>query len=141
MDETGVVKAVRGHIAIVEVQKTNACHECPQSGECSTNDNVVELEALNEAQAKAGQRVLIVMRRFTYMKGTFLVYGFPALALILGAVFGKYFLSQFFNGVSSELISAITGLGAFAVLFFIASLISRKMEKTTENKPVVTKIL
>ncbi|QWR76770.1 SoxR reducing system RseC family protein [Candidatus Magnetomonas plexicatena] len=141
MDETGVVKAVRGHIAIVEVQKTGTCQNCPQNDTCTDGEHVVEWEALNEAQARVGQRVVVVMRRYTYMKGTALVYGFPALALIAGAVLGKYFLAQYFRGTSPELISAISGLGAFAMLFAIASLISRKLERTTENKPVVTQIL
>ncbi len=128
-------------MAVVEVQKTSACQHCPQSGDCNAGENVVELEALNVAQAAEGQRVVVVMRQFTYIKGTVLVYGLPALALIAGAVSGKYYFARFFTGVSPELISAIGGLGAFVIFFMLAGLISKKMERTTENKPVVTQIL
>ncbi|HEC97515.1 MAG TPA: hypothetical protein ENI58_05070 [Nitrospirae bacterium] len=140
MEEVGIVKSIEGVIAKVLVERQSACDKCNE-GTCHVSDGGALIEALNIAKAKEGQKVKVVFKPYTYLKGTILVYGLPALALIIGAVLGKEFLPWFFSGVDPNLLSAAGGFGLFILTFIAARQFSLRMEKKTEYKPVVEEIL
>jgi len=140
MEEVGVVKSIDGITAKVIVERKSACDKCKE-GICHVSDGGAIIEALNIANAKEGQRVKVVFRSYTYLKGTILIYGLPALALIIGAVLGKEFLPRIFSGVDPDMLSAVGGFGLFILTFIAARLFSLRMEKKTEYKPVVEEIL
>ncbi len=139
MDEIGIVKAVNGIIAVVSVQRKSACDQC-RAG-CKLTESGVEIEAVNTVRAVIGQKVKVVMKPYSYLKGTLLVYGVPTLALIIGAVIGKEFLSGFFREADPDILSAISGFGAFLLSFLLIKIWSGKAEKKMEYKPVIEEIL
>ena len=47
----------------------------------------------------------VVFKSSNYLKGTMLVYGMPALMLIIGAVLGKEYLSRFFPAADPDFVS------------------------------------
>ncbi len=141
MEEVGIVKSIEGVTAKVLVERKSACDKC-NVGIChGSSDDGALIEALNIAKAKEGQKVKVVFKSYSYLKGTILIYGLPALALIIGAVLGKEFLPWFFSGVDPDLLSAVGGFGLFFLTFIAARLFSMRMEKKTEFKPVVEEIL
>lgn len=141
MEEVGIVKSIEGVTAKVLVERKSACDKC-SVGIChGSSDDGALIEALNIAKAKEGQKVKVVFKSYSYLKGTILIYGLPALALIIGAVLGKEFLPWFFSGVDPDLLSAVGGFGLFFLTFIAARLFSMRMEKKTEFKPVVEEIL
>jgi sigma-E factor negative regulatory protein RseC len=101
----------------------------------------MEIEALNPVNAKVGQKVKIVMKPYSYLKGSMIVYGVPALALILGAVLGKEIFSHYFKELDPDTVSAIFGFGAFAISFLYIKLWSSKVLKKVDLKPVIEEIL
>ncbi|MBF0319810.1 MAG: SoxR reducing system RseC family protein [Nitrospirae bacterium] len=147
MEETGVVKSIDGVTATVLVQKTKTCEGCKESQSCGIAGNgedqsqTVEIAALNIAGARVGQTVRVVAKSYTYVKGTLLVYGLPAVALLLGAIAGKYMLADMFKSSNPEILSAFGGFSAFLVSFIILKLISRRLERKTENTPVIEHII
>ncbi|NOY39186.1 MAG: SoxR reducing system RseC family protein [Nitrospirae bacterium] len=140
MEEVGIVKSIDGVTAKVLVERKSACDKCSE-GLCHVSDAGALIDALNIAKAKEGQKVKVVFKSYTYLKGTILIYGLPALALIIGAVLGKEFLPRIFSGVDPDLLSAVGGFGLFILTFIAARLFSLRMEKNTEYKPVVEEIL
>ncbi len=140
MEEVGIVKSIEGVTAKVLVERKSACDKCKE-GLCHVSDGGALIEALNIARAKEGQKVKVVFKSYTYLKGTILIYGLPALAMIIGAVLGKEFLPRIFSGVDPDLLSAVGGFGLFILVFIAARLFSMRMEKNTEYKPVVEEIL
>jgi sigma-E factor negative regulatory protein RseC len=141
MEEIGVVNTVEGHIAKVAVAKKSMCEHCT-AGTCHMTDEGAELEALNNAGARAGQRVRVVMRPYTYLKGSLVVYGLPAIALVIGAVAGKELGSSgVIRGMDPELLSALFAFGFFAVSFFFIKLWSSRAEKKTKYTPIIEEIL
>jgi len=140
MEETGVVKSVEGPFAKVAVAKKSVCAQCT-AGTCHLTEEGAELEALNTAGAKAGQRVRVVLKPYTFLKGSIIVYGLPAAALVLGAVMGKEVFSRYIRGISSDAVSAIFAFGAFALSFLAVKLWSMRAEKKIEYKPVIEEIL
>lgn len=141
MEEIGVVKSITGSLAIVVVERKSACDQCKAG--CTVTDSGAEIEALNVAKAKIGQKVKVVMKPYTYLKGSIVIYGIPALALIIGAIIGKEFLSSLypFKGLDPDIVSAIGGFGAFIISFLIVKLWSRRFERKVEYKPIIQEIL
>ena len=139
MDEIGIVKSVNGPVATVSVEKKSACESCKAG--CKVSDSGVEIEAFNEAKALVGQRVRIEMKPYLYLKGSILIYGIPALALIIGAVIGKEFISAFFTDIDPDMVSAISGFAMFFLSFIIVKVWSMRLEKKTEYKPVIAEVL
>lgn len=139
MEEIGVVKSLQDQFAIVVIEKKSACDKCSMS--CKMTDEGSEIEALNLAKAKVGQTVKVNMRSFTYLKGSLLVYGLPALLLIIGAVFGREILSRSVTSIDKDLLSAIAGFSACLLGFVVAKVISSRSEKNVEYKPVIEEIV
>ena len=139
MDEIGVVKSTNGILAIVSVERKSACEQCAAG--CKITDTGAELEAINRAQAVTGQKVRVAMRPYSYLKGSIVVYGLPALALILGAVMGKEFFSGFFVSLDPDIVSALFGFGAFILAFILVKIWSTRIAKETAYKPVIEEIL
>jgi sigma-E factor negative regulatory protein RseC len=140
MEEIGVVTSVDGPIAKVIVKKKSACDKC-SAGTCSITGEGAEIEGLNDAGAKVGQRVRVVLQPYTYVKGSLVIYGLPALALILGAVAGKEFFSSMFERADPDSVSAIFAFAFFALSFLAVRVWSRRAGKKIQYKPVVKEIL
>ena len=139
MEEIGVVKSISGVLAIVAVEGKSACDQCKLG--CKVTGSGAELEAINRAKAKVGQRVRVELKPYSYLKGSIIVYGLPAVSLVIGAVIGKEFFSRFLRRMDPDLVSAIFGFGAFLLTFIVIKLWSMKVEKATEYTPVIEEIL
>lgn len=140
MEEIGTVKSTQGMFAKVSVPRKSVCEGCT-AGTCTPDEQAMEIEAINKARARAGQRVRVVVKTYTYLKGSILVYGIPALALIAGAILGKEVFSSYFKDTDPDIISAIFGFGAFVLAFLGIKIWSIFAEKKTESKPVIEEIL
>lgn len=140
MEEIGIVKSIEGITAKVSVPRKSACEGCT-AGTCKPDEQSMEIEALNKAKAKVGQRVLVTLKASTYLKGSAIVYGIPAIALIIGAILGKELFSNFIKDIDPDILSAIFGFGAFALTFLAVKIWSASVERKTESKPVIEKIL
>jgi sigma-E factor negative regulatory protein RseC len=143
MDEIGVVVRTEGRFATVSVpKKAGICEQCTM-GTCHVSEEGSEIDALNKANAKEGQKVRVSIKPYTYVKGSLIVYGIPVLCLMAGAVLGQEFLAGVgpFAGMDPEYVSAISGFSGFILSFIIIKLWSMKAEKRLEFKPVIEEIL
>ncbi len=140
MEEIGTVKSITGDFAKVSVTRKSVCEGCT-AGTCKPDEQSMEIDAVNKAGAKAGQKVRVVIKSYTYLKGSMLVYGIPAIALIAGAVVGKEIFSHQFKNIDPDILSAIFGFGLFLIAFLGVKLWSLKADKKTETKPVIEEII
>lgn len=142
MDEVGVIIGLRGDKAIVAVQKQSACDSCAAGGSCKAGEaGGAELEAINKVDAQVGDRVKIEFTAYTYLKGSMIFYGIPAIALIVGAVLGKDYLSRYITGIDADSLSGIAGMTLFVLSFIVVRLIMKQFEKKKETIPVVVEVL
>jgi sigma-E factor negative regulatory protein RseC len=141
MDEIGIVKSIDGVIAKVVVARKSSCCESCEKETCDIPENGVETEAINAAGAKVGQKVKVVMKSYTYVKGAMIIYVFPVVALISGAILGKMYLPSFWGGVDSDLLAALAGFLMLFTSLILVKIISSRMEKNTENKSVIESVL
>ena len=121
--------------------RSTMCDGCSSHGACKAlgGGKEMEVEALNTAQARPGDQVLLTLEDQSLLKLSFLVYMFPVLALILGAALGQN-VAHFFT-IDSEMSSF--GLGAlfFALAFVLVKIRDRKLERTGGTIPRVARIV
>lgn len=141
MEEIGNIKEIIGQKAIVTVQRQSGCDSCPGGSVCKLMGNEAEIEALNEAEAKVGDKVRIVFRPYTYLKGTIIIYGIPSIMLVIGAVVGKEYLSKVLPAMDPDIVSAIGGFGLFALSFLFMKIWMKMYEGKREYMPVISEIV
>ena len=97
------------------------------------------VKAENVVQARTGDEVEIYLNTKTKLKGLFMIYIFPVLGLLIGALIG--------NGISG-LIGLIgdfgTVLAAFcgmALAFLLARFLGFRMKENNELTPIVSRII
>jgi sigma-E factor negative regulatory protein RseC len=140
MEEVGTIKSTDGLFAVVCIPRKSSCEGCSLKI-CKPEEQFMEIEALNAAKADVGQKVRVVMNSYSYMKSAGIVYGIPALALVLGAVAGKEIFSRYLPGFDPDIISAMFGFGGFILAFIVIRLWTDNAAKRTESKPVIEEIL
>ena len=97
ISEQGIVKRTVGTKAWVVTTRSEMCEACASQGACTVlgGGKEMEVEAINVAQAKPGDQVLLTLEDQSLIKLSFLVYMFPILALIAGAALGQSGASPF----------------------------------------------
>ena len=140
VEEVGFVKSIDGSLATVAIEKKSSCEGCTLKI-CKPDEQHMEIEALNSVQAAVGQKVKVAMKSYSYLRNSAVVYGIPALFLVLGAVAGKEIISTFFINSDPDIVSAFSGLGAAAISFLCIKLWSLKIGTRRALKPVIEEIL
>lgn len=141
MEEAGVVTSIKDNIAKVLVQRRSECEKCAATNICEPAGGGMEIEALNPIQAKVGQTVKIAIKPQAYLRGSIIIYGFPLIAFIAGAILGKNIGETYFKDVNSDVASAILGFISLIITFIIIKIWSKKAETRLEYKPVIEEIL
>jgi sigma-E factor negative regulatory protein RseC len=141
MQEIGIVKSVDGPIAKVLIARKSSCCDKCEKDVCDIPEDGVETEAINTAGAEVGQRVRVVMKSFTYVKGAVVLYVLPIFALILGAILGKMYLPSIYADVDSELLAAAGGFSAFFLSFLPVKILSSRMNKNTASRSVIESVV
>ena len=140
IEEIGTVKSLSGSMAVVLVPRKSACEGCT-AGACRPDEQAMEIEAENRAGAEVGQRVKVAIEPSAYMKGSLIVYGVPALALVVGAVAGKEWVSRLLPGRDPDILSAIVGFAALVFALGLIRLWSRSASGKDSARPVIEEIL
>lgn len=99
----------------------------------------MEVEAINSAGAREGDRVLIAFETSSLMKASFLIYIFPILGMMLGGFTGQKF-ATFFN-VDPPAMSVIGAFLFLIVAFLLVRLFGNKLAKREHYKPKIIRIL
>ncbi len=101
----------------------------------------MEIEAINKAGAVAGQKVRVLVHTYAYMKGSMVVYGFPALMLVIGAVIGKELMPGIVPSLEADSLSAITGFSFLILSFILIKIWAGSQTRKTSSTPVIEEIL
>jgi sigma-E factor negative regulatory protein RseC len=139
--EKGVVIRVEGERAWIKTEKSSACEGCTSRDSCGNpgGGKEMEVEAVNSVGAKAGDLVTISFGTAPLVKVYTLVYIFPILALLAGAILGQR-LSHSFS-MDESLSALILGFLFFAGAFFIVKFCSGKMARKDDYQPKILRVL
>ena len=139
--ERGIVTRTELGAAWVKTTKTGSCESCSAKGSCHSlsNRGEMEVKAINEAGAKAGDRIILSFETASLLKASFLLYVFPILLLIAGAAIGQQMAPYF--GFNPSGFSALIGFSFFIAAVLIIKIKADKLAKKKEYRPKVIKIL
>ena len=139
--EQGIVIRTDSKGAWVKTIKTSSCDGCSARGSCHSLSNREEMEvnAINEAGAKVGDRIVLSFETASLLKATFLIYVFPIILLIVGAALGQVLAS--FIEFNPSALSVLLGFAFFFSALFIVKARANKMAKKNTYQPKVTKII
>ena len=137
--EQGIVIRLGTDTAWVRTTKSSACEGCASRGSCTAAGDDMEVEALNFAGAKIGDRIVIRFDTGPLLKATFLLYVFPILCMLAGATAGLYLAEALSMDASacSALFGFLLFFGAVAFIRFKGN----QMGRSDAYKPKITRIL
>lgn len=139
--EEGTVIKVDNSTAWVKIIKTASCKCCSAKAFCSSseNENQMEVEVVNSVGAKIGDRVTIGLQTASYLKISCLLYLFPILSMLVGAIIGEKIASEYLFNKSS--LSALFGFLCFLLSLLVVKLASKKLAKKKEYRPKIIRIV
>jgi len=139
--EHGIVIRTDAREAWVKTVKSGACEGCSARGACHSlsEGGDMEVNAINEAGAKVGDRIVLSFETSSLLKATFLLYVFPILLLIIGAAIGQE-TAPYFN-VNSSGFSAVIGFSFFFAAVLVIKVKANKMAKKNKYRPKIIKVL
>jgi sigma-E factor negative regulatory protein RseC len=128
--------------AWVKTTRSSACESCSSRdtchGESGGKEMEMEVEAINTADARVGDRVLLNIRTASLLKATFLLYVFPILAMIAGAVLGQAVAVM--RDADPSGLSALFGFLFFGLAFIVIRITGRHLSKNTSYQPEIIKV-
>lgn len=89
MGEKGQVIEIKDEIAVVKINRTEACAKC-RACVNGMNKNEMLIEAKNRCYADVGDWVEIDLQSQDFLKAVGIMYGIPLITLLFGFVFGNF---------------------------------------------------
>ncbi len=140
--EQGVVTRVGIGAAWIKTTRSDACKGCSARNSCHAmgGDEVeVEVEVVNAVNAQPGDLVVISFETTSLLKATFLIYTFPILCLLAGALVGQKLAPLLDWGESTS--AAIVGFSAFIVSMLFVYFKANRLAKKDRYRPHILRII
>ena len=139
--EHGIVIRTDSKGAWVKTTKSGSCEGCTARGSCHSlsERGDMEVKAINEAGAKVGDRIVLSFETSSLLKATFLLYVFPIILLLIGAVLGHQ-MAPYFDFDPSGF-SAITGFSFFFAAVLAIKYKANRLARKNEYRPKIIKVL
>jgi sigma-E factor negative regulatory protein RseC len=126
---------------LVSTVRSGACASCTARGMCHTvgGGGDAEVIANNAANACVGDRVVISFQTGSLLKAMFLLYMFPILCLLLGAVIGNNYADNL--QMDPSVFSAVVGFLFFGGAIVFVKTKGNQMAEKDEYQPKIIRIL
>jgi sigma-E factor negative regulatory protein RseC len=139
--EEGVIIKVNNTTAVVKTRQMTACESCAEKDHCHTSGGgkkSMAVEAVNTAGAGVGDTVVVSFSTSQLFKLSFLLYVFPVIVMIAGALLGER-VAENFNANPSAM-SAVLGFSFFFAAMAVVKLMDKTARKTGKYRPEIVKI-
>jgi sigma-E factor negative regulatory protein RseC len=127
---------------LVSTVRSGACESCTAKGMCHTvggGGGDAEVIANNAANARVGDRVVISFKTGSLLKAMFLLYIFPILCLLVGAVIGNSYADTLQMDPSG--FSAVIGFLFFGGAVIFVKTKGNQMAEKDDYQPKIIRIL
>ena len=125
MEEKGVIKDIKGNIAVVEIQK-KASDECARCGVCVSAGDTTKIMRVTRVPGLAvGQKITLEVSGPSAYKGILLLFVAPIAAFITGGIVGQHVTFVFPS--SENLRIGLFGLAFIALCMFCVHLYDRRL--------------
>jgi sigma-E factor negative regulatory protein RseC len=99
----------------------------------------MEVEAVNVAGARVGDQILLRVETGAVLKVSFLLYVFPILLMLAGAVVGQVLAPSL--DLNPSALSAAVGVGCFLLSFFLIRRTGNHLARQKSYRPRVVRII
>jgi sigma-E factor negative regulatory protein RseC len=126
---------------LVSTVRSGACASCTARGMCHTVGGGGEAEVIanNTANARVGDRVVISFQTGSLLKAMFLLYMFPILCLLVGALIGNNY--AYTLHMDPSVLSASIGFLFFGGAVVFVKTKGNQMAEKKEYQPKIVRIL
>jgi len=139
--EEGIVTRLDATGAWVRTVRGDCCESCTSKSMCHTvgGGREMEVPAVNAAGACVGDRVVLKMNTAPFLKATFLIYLFPVLLLMAGAMVGEWMARS--SGAYSPLPAALVGFGSLAFGLVVMKLAADRLARRQSYRPRIVRVI
>jgi sigma-E factor negative regulatory protein RseC len=137
--ENGIVSNANASTAWIKTIRASSCKSCSSRDNCETAQNKQEMivTVKNTLAVEKGDHVVIGLEAKSLITLSFLLYVFPIILLIIGAVIGDSLAPVF--DMSPSLAAMAIGFLLFAVSFLFIRRKSNQLSKKNEYKPFLVR--
>ena len=139
--EEGTIIEINETTAMIKTRQMTACESCGERDTCHStggSPKIMEVEALNTVNAQLGDTVIVTFATSQLFKLSFLLYVFPVIVMIFGALLGERMAENF--GADPSAMSAFMGFSFFFASLAVVKLMDKKARKTGKYRPEIVKI-
>jgi sigma-E factor negative regulatory protein RseC len=140
--EEGIVTNIPmpGKVLVATV-RSGACASCTARGMCHTVGGGGEAEVIanNNANARVGDRVVISFQTGSLLKAMFLLYMFPILCLLIGALIGNNY--AYTLHMDPSVFSAFIGFLFFGGAVIFVKTKGNQLAEKKEYQPKIVRII
>ena len=136
--EEGIVIGVGDHTVTVKTTRSASCEGCASQGSCTAQGDDMEVQVLNGAGARLGDRVVIEFKTASLLKATFLLYVFPVICLLAGALAGNIAGERL--GINPSGLSAVLAFLLFFASFALVKFGSNRMAEKDDYRPKIVRV-
>ncbi|MBS3732731.1 MAG: SoxR reducing system RseC family protein [Desulfobacterales bacterium] len=135
--EVGVITKIKEDSAVVKTQRATACEGCSEKSTCHSMGGSREMEivALNPFQAKIGDRVTLEYATGRMLQLSLLLYIFPIIALLAGAIIGDSAAPAL--GADPSILAAVLGFAALFLSLGVLLALEKKARHSDKYKPTI----
>ncbi len=128
--------------AWVKTTRSDACKSCSARHSCNADNGgkEMEVEAINSAGAKVGDRIVLSIQTSSLLKATFLIYIFPILAMLVGAFWGHQ-LSLSNGSQDPSVLSAIMAFLFLGIAVLVVRGLGKAMSLKKDYIPTIVRIV
>ena len=137
--EHGIILKTYGTKAIAKTERSETCAGCASRHSCDAKGDDMEVEVVNQIGAKEGDRVVIHLEARSFLKVTFMMYLFPILCLIGGALLGERIAAAM--GQDPTNLSVILCFTCFLLSVVVIKIKGKKMGEQESYRPKIIRIL
>ena len=138
--EEGIVIGIDALTALVKTKKSESCEGCASRKSCNVmgGSNDMEVEAINDVQARVGDRVILSFETASLLKATFFLYVFPIIFMFAGALAGQRMARG--SNMDESVLSVVFGFIFFFVSIVIVKIKGNKMAGQNRYRPRIIRI-
>jgi sigma-E factor negative regulatory protein RseC len=140
--EEGIVVRRDASGTWVRTVRGESCAACTSRGACHSlggGREEAEVAVLNPVGAQPGDAVVLKLETPALLKATFVVYLFPVLMLLLGALLGEWIATA--AAIDSPLPAAAAGFGALALGLLVMKAVAARLAAKPAYRPRIVRVL
>jgi sigma-E factor negative regulatory protein RseC len=125
----------------VKMVQGSACASCSERHSCNPmgDDREREVEVINTTGAAIGDRVDVAMDGSALLKATFLLYVFPIICMLIGAVAGDAIAARFH--LSGSLPAVIAALSALSAALVVVKVRGNRLAERAAYRPQAIRVI